>query len=71
MTTHQRTKSDILKVYELWQAGGRTPYEYLFRLNRDQLEIDYAVLAVGRQQEWDDLTPEERNAILKRMNKTA
>lgn len=69
MKNHQTTKSDILKVYDLWQANGKTPYEYLFLLNRDQLEIDYAVLRVGRQQEWDDLSPDERNAILKRNSK--
>lgn len=40
-------KNDILAVYNVWRAGGKTPYEYLFLLPRDHLEVDYATYRVG------------------------
>ena len=48
-------KTQVLAVYDLWQAGGHKPYDYLFRLPSNHLEVDHAVLRVGNQRDNEDL----------------
>lgn len=59
---HNKTlHREVLATYQCWRAGGHTPYEYLFKLPRNHLEVDYAVLKVGYVQEEKEFEEEKEN----------
>ena len=48
-------RRELHAVYSTWKAGGKTPYEYLFLLPRNHLEVDFATLLVGSEVEKETL----------------
>ncbi len=44
-------RRELHAVYATWKAGGKTPYEYLFLLPRNHLEVDFATLLIGSEVE--------------------
>ena len=55
ITPEERYRLELHAVYSTWKAGGKTPYEYLFLLPRDHLEVDFATLLVGSEVETEIL----------------
>ena len=49
ISLEERYRRELHAVYATWQAGGKTPYEYLFLLPRNHLEVDFATLLVGSE----------------------
>ena len=42
-------KIELGVVYGVWRDGGKTPYDYLFKLSSDEIEVDAAVWLLGKE----------------------